>query len=173
MLKLNARWIELQRLGQVPSSRRRKPRAPTHDPFWETDRPGTALKTFLQPDRHNKDMEDYNSTDILAQTFAYAQKEAASLDPERDANTIRRLSKTVAEVANRTLSTTDYASPPEIQALRSKCYFASKRQRKPNGIANLRVSASICCASSRVGARISAYGPRWRVSSVSGGKLRM
>ena len=79
-------------------------------------------------------MEDYNSTDILVQTFAYAQKEVASLNPERDANTIRRLSKTVAEVANRTLSTTDCANPPEIQALRSKCYFASKRQRKPNGI---------------------------------------
>ena len=79
-------------------------------------------------------MEDYNSTDILVKTFAYAQKEAASLNPERDANTIRRLSKTVAEVASRTLSTTDYANPPELQALRSKCYFASKRERKPNGI---------------------------------------
>ena len=79
-------------------------------------------------------MEDYNSTDILVQTFAYAQKEVASLNPERDANTIRRLSKTVAEVANRTVCTSDHASPPEIQALRSKCYFASKRQRKSNGI---------------------------------------
>ena len=46
-------------------------------------------------------------------------------------------------------------------------------QRKPNGVANFRVSTSICCANSRVGANISAYGPKWRFSSVNGGRLEI
>lgn len=44
---------------------------------------------------------------------------------------------------------------------------------KPSGVANLRASDSICCASSRVGAMISAYGPRCRMSSVNAGRFEM
>lgn len=44
---------------------------------------------------------------------------------------------------------------------------------KPSGDANLRASVSICWASSRVGARMSAYGPRCRFSSVKDGMLEM
>jgi len=46
-------------------------------------------------------------------------------------------------------------------------------QRYPSRRQNLFVSASICCASSRVGARTRAYGPRERVSSVRGGRRAM
>ena len=42
---------------------------------------------------------------------------------------------------------------------------------KPRGDANLRASLSICCANSRVGAMMSAYGPRCRMSSVKGGRF--
>lgn len=37
--------------------------------------------------------------------------------------------------------------------------------RMPSGLPNLMVSSSICCANSRVGARITAYGP-WSESSI-------
>lgn len=44
---------------------------------------------------------------------------------------------------------------------------------KPRGDANFLASLSICCANSRVGAIISAYGPRCLISSVNGGKFEI
>lgn len=46
-------------------------------------------------------------------------------------------------------------------------------QVKPSGDANFLVSLSICWANSRVGAMMSAYGPRCLLSSVKGGNLEM
>lgn len=43
----------------------------------------------------------------------------------------------------------------------------------PRGEANFLASLSICCANSRVGAMMSAYGPKCLLSSVKGGKLEM
>jgi hypothetical protein len=42
-------------------------------------------------------------------------------------------------------------------------------QRKPSGVANFLASDSICCANSRVGAKIRPYGPKCLFSSVNGG----
>jgi hypothetical protein len=43
----------------------------------------------------------------------------------------------------------------------------------PSGVANFVASDSICCASSRVGARINAYGPKCLFSSLKGGNCPM